>query len=94
MDEALFGSLIDKVEDQERKIEELREKVNQQPIAEEVVNQLKTGLEGLRSDVRKISFPQKEMRELSARLDTNIELLKHPVEQKLSTITMSQKLPG
>lgn len=82
MNEVLFGSLVDKVNDQERKVEELKEKVNQLPAAEEVVNQLKTGLEGLRLDVRKISFPQKEMRELSVRLNTNIELLKYPVEQK------------
>jgi hypothetical protein len=82
MNEALFGSLIDKVDDQERKIEGLKEKVNQQPVAEEVLNQFKTRLEELRSAVRKISFPEKEMWELSARLDTSIELLKHPVEQK------------
>jgi hypothetical protein len=62
MNEAIFGSLVDKVEDPERKVKELEEKVNQQPVAQEVVNQFKTGLEGLRSDVQKISFPQKEMR--------------------------------
>src|SRR5207253_2596489 len=56
---------------------------DQIPAYEEVLSQFKTGLEELRPEVQKISFPEKEMFELSERLITNIRLLKHPVEQKV-----------
>jgi hypothetical protein len=83
MNEQLISSVIDKVEAQERKIEEFREKTTQVTAYTEVVNQLKTGLEGLRKDVQKISFPEREMWELSGRMETCIELLKHPVEKRI-----------
>ncbi|MDB5250693.1 MAG: hypothetical protein JWQ40_5087 [Segetibacter sp.] len=55
----------------------------QTPANQEVLRQLETALDRLRSDSEKTSFPEKEMWELSERLITSIELLKHPVEQKI-----------
>jgi len=83
MNEELISSLIDKVDGQERKMEELKEKVEQIPSYIDVLSQVKIGIEELRTDVQKTSFPQKEMEELSERLAKSIMLLKQPVEQKI-----------
>jgi hypothetical protein len=83
MNEILLGSLIDKVDAQDRKIEDLNKKVHQTPSYEQVLGQFKMGIEGLRTDVQKISSPEKEMSELSGRLITCIELLKRPDERKI-----------
>jgi hypothetical protein len=83
MNEILLGSLVDKVDAQDRKIEDLNRKIDQTPNYEELLSQFKTGFEGLRIDVQKISFPEKEMFELSERLATSIDLFKRPVEQKI-----------
>lgn len=83
MNEVLLASLIDKVDAQDRKIEDVNKKTDQISSFDEVLNQVKKGVEGVRSDVKKISFPEKQMLELSRRLVTCIELLKRPVEQKI-----------
>jgi hypothetical protein len=90
MNEVLIGSLIDKVDAQERKIgiqenqiNELREKENITPEIREAVSQFKTALEGLRTDIKKLSFPEKEMRQLSATLETIKILLKQPVKKEI-----------
>ena len=91
MNEVLIGSLIDKVDAQERKIEgqenqinELREKVNTTPDNSEVVSQFKTALEGIRTDIKKLFFLEKEMRQMSATLETiKILLLKEPVKKEI-----------
>ena len=83
MNEILLSSLVDKVDAQDRKIEELNKKMDQIPPFEEVLNKFNTGIEGVRTDVQKISFPEKEMLELSGRLVTGIQSLKHPAERKI-----------
>ncbi len=67
MNEVLIGSLIDKVDAQERKIgiqenriNELREKASQIPDDTEAVSQFKTALELLRTDIKKHAFPKKK----------------------------------
>lgn len=82
MNEVLIGSLIDKVDAQERKIaiqenqiNALKEKTGHAPDYTEILNQIKTGVEGLRANFQRLSFPEKEVRELSAILETSIELL-------------------
>lgn len=90
MNEVLIGSLIDKVDSQERKIgvqenliNELREKANQIPDDTAAVAQFKTALEGLRADIKKFSFPEKEMRQLAASLETTMQILKQPVKKEI-----------
>jgi len=90
MNEVLIGSLIDKVDSQERKIgvqenqiNELREKANHIPDNPEAVGQFKTVVEGLRTDIKKLSFPEKEMRQLSASLETTMLILKQPVKKEI-----------
>jgi hypothetical protein len=93
MNELLLGSLIDKVDAQDRKIEDLNKKIDQIPPYEQAFNQVQTGFEGLRADVQKIFFPVKEMSELSERL-TGIELLKRLLNKKLFITTIFQRLFG
>jgi hypothetical protein len=90
MNEVLIGSLIDKVDAQERKIgiqenqiNELKEKVTLIPDNAEAVSQFETALEGLRQDIKLMSFPEKEMRQLSASLETTMMLLKQPVKKEI-----------
>ncbi len=90
MNEVLIGSLIDKVDAQERKIglqenqiNELREKANTTPTVIEAVSQFKTAVEGLNFDIKKLAFPEKEMRQLSAGLETTIMLLNQPVKKEI-----------
>ena len=91
MNEILIGSLIDKVDAQERKIglqenqiNELREKANKTADNTEAVKQFTTTLEGIQTDIKKLTFPEKEMRQLSARLETiKIVLLKEPVKKEI-----------
>ncbi len=91
MNEVLIGSLIDKVDTHERKIEgqanqinELREKANTTPDSSEGLSQFKTALEGLRTDIKKLYFPEKEMRQLSASLETAMLILKQPVKKEIT----------
>ncbi len=90
MNEVLIGSLIDKVDAQERKIgiqenqiNELKEKVTNIPANAETASQFKTALEGLRADINKLSFPEKEMRQLYASLETVMMLLKQPLKKEM-----------
>jgi hypothetical protein len=83
MDEPLLASLIDKVDAQDRKIEDLNKKVDQPPAYQDIFNFIEMRFEGLQRDVREISFPKKDMLELSGSLATCIELFKRPVEQKI-----------
>ena len=83
MNEVLLGSLVDKVDAQDRKIEDLNKKIDKIPSYDRVISEFKIGIEGLRSDLQKKSFPEKEMSELSERIVTGIQIFKHPVEQKI-----------
>lgn len=89
MNEVLLGSVIEKVdanerkmEDQERVISELKEKVAHMPDTA-LLNNIKTGFEKIQTEINKISFPEIEMRELSERLLTSVMLLKQPVKQEV-----------
>ncbi len=82
MNEVLIGSLIDKVDAQENQINELREKVNHIPAKAEVVMVVETALKGLKEDIEKLSFLEKEMRQLAATLETIKILLKQPVKKE------------
>lgn len=86
----LLGSVIDKVDAQERKIEvqenqinELREKAEYVPAHIETLNRIKTAVEELRTDVKKISFPEKEIRQLFATLETSMMILKQPAKKEI-----------
>lgn len=91
MNEVLIGSLIDKVDAQERKIgiqenhiNELREKANITPEIIEAVSQFKTTMEGLRVDIKKLALPEKEIRQFAANLETAMMLLKQPVKKEIT----------
>jgi len=90
MNEVLIGSLIDKVDAQERKIgiqenqiNELKEKLTRIPDNAEAVSEFKTVLEEIREDIKLMSFPEKEVRDLSARLETTMLILKQPVKKEI-----------
>src|SRR4051794_10736628 len=83
MDEILLDSVIDKVDAHDKKIGELSERIQQTPNYQDAFVRIEDTINELRSDVQKITFPEKEMREFSGRLIVGINLLKQPVEQKI-----------
>jgi hypothetical protein len=83
MDEILLDSVIDKVDAHDKKIGELHQKIEQTPNYRETFVRTEDAINELRSEVRKISFPENELREFSGRLIVGINLLKQPVEQKV-----------
>lgn len=90
MNEAIISSVIDKVDEQQRTIQEqqraiseLKEKVKHSPDNTELLSLIKTGIEKVQTGIGKISFPEKEVQELSKRLFTTNELLTKPVKQEV-----------
>ena len=83
MDEILLDSVIDKVDAHDKKIGELHQKIEQTPNYREAFVRIEDAINELRSDVQKISFPEKELHEFSGRLIVGINLLRQPVEQKV-----------
>src|SRR4051794_32945006 len=83
MDKILIDTVIDKVDANDKKIEELNKKIEQTPDHREAFERIESSVKELRTDFQKISFPEKELREFSGRLIVGISLLKQPVEQKI-----------
>lgn len=68
---------------QENQINELNEKETRIPDNAEAVSEFKTVLEEIREDIKLLSFPEKEVRHLSARLETTMLILKQPVKKEI-----------
>ncbi len=90
MNEILLGTVIDKVDayekkldSQEKQMNELKEKVNHMGNNSEILSVIKNGMEELRTAIQKQSFPEKELRQLHTDIITNTELLKQPVKKEI-----------
>jgi predicted RNase H-like nuclease (RuvC/YqgF family) len=83
MNEALIDSVIDQVDAHEKKINELNGKTAQKFDYTERLNAINNGVDTLRSDVKKLYFPQKEMQQLSDKLERGIEIFRQPVKQEI-----------
>jgi len=79
MSEALLSSMIDKLDANERKMDELIERLKHAPDHTTILNQIENRVASIGMTLQSISLPKKEMEELSQKLSTNIELMKHPV---------------
>ncbi len=75
--------MIEQVDAHERKISELNEKTGQIPDYTERLNAINNTVDSLRNDVKKLNFLQKEMQQLSNKLETGIEIFRQPVKQKI-----------
>jgi hypothetical protein len=76
--------VIDKVDAHEKKINELGEKTAQLPDYTERFNAIDNSVNSLRSDIQKMNFPQKEMHQLSNKLEAGIEIFTQPIQQNLN----------
>jgi hypothetical protein len=83
MSEVLLNSMIDKLDTQDRRINELAEKLEHFSRQEQVLNVVDKKIEAVKSLVEKISFPEDDMRELSNSMVTSVALLKQPVQQTI-----------
>jgi hypothetical protein len=83
MSEVLLNSMIDKLDTQDRRINELAEKLEHFSRQEQVLNLVDSKVDAVKSLVEKISFPEEDMRELSGNIVTSVALLKQPMQQKI-----------
>ncbi|GEO12295.1 hypothetical protein [Segetibacter aerophilus] len=83
MSEALLVSMIDRLNEQQRKIDKLDEKLEPISRQSETMSVIITKVDAVRSDVQNICFPVAEIRELSLNLVTTIDLLKRPVKKEI-----------
>ncbi|GEO11155.1 hypothetical protein [Segetibacter aerophilus] len=83
MSEALLVLMIDRLDELQRRIDSLGEKLEPISRQSETMSVIITKVDAVRSDVQNISFPVAEIRELSINLDTTIDLLKRPVKKEI-----------
>ncbi|MEJ7829867.1 MAG: hypothetical protein WKF91_16780 [Segetibacter sp.] len=83
MSEELIHSVIDQVDAHEKKISELNKKTAQIPEYTERLKEFDNSVNILRSDVKKLQFPEKEIQQLSDKLETGIQIFRQPVKQKI-----------
>ncbi|MCW3079689.1 hypothetical protein [Segetibacter sp.] len=60
----------------------------------EILRKVETGIDALQNQVNKISFLEKEVRELSQRLEATSILLKQPMKQENFSAAACTKLVG
>ncbi len=84
MSDALIHSVIEQVDAHEKKISELNEKTEQIRDYTEKLSAISNGVDTLRSDVKKLYFPQKEMQQLSDKLEAGIEIFRQPIKQDVT----------
>lgn len=75
--------VTNKLEKQDERIAGLDERMKHLPDYSENFDQLRKEFIELKAIVKNISFPAKEMQELSANLHTGVKLLKQPVKDKV-----------
>lgn len=90
MNDVLLEIVIDKVDAQEKKmneqeteIQQLEEKINNIPDHKELLAEVKTRLDELKTVIGKISFPEKDIQQLSASLQASMSLLRQPIRNDI-----------
>jgi len=81
--EAFEEIVRDKIEDQDKRITGLESMLSQFNNYSPEISQIKRGIEEINTRVKNISFPEKQMQELSNNLDAGIKLLRQPVQNKV-----------
>jgi len=83
MSEALLSSMIDKLDANERKMDELIERLKHTPDYTTALDQIENKVGAVFNAVQNFSLDKKGMEELSQKLSTNIELMKRPGRQEI-----------
>lgn len=83
MSELLMHSMIDKMDAVEKKIDQLIEMFRNLRDYGQALVEIQTSVESLRRDFPKITFPEKEMRQLSLNMETSAAVFKQPVKQEI-----------
>ncbi len=83
MSEILLKTIVEKADTQEKKITEMQGTLKNVPGHSEEIRHIKKEVQELKTTVKNISFPIKEMQELSNRLTESTRLLRQPVTNKV-----------
>ncbi len=81
--EAFMDIAVNKMEEQDKRINELAGQLNNSLKNSGDSQMVKQGIDELRTEIKTIQFPTKEMLELSVRLKVAISLLAQPAERKV-----------
>lgn len=83
MNEVLMETVIAKVENHEKKLEELEEKFSAEGAAAELLTQFTKAIDGFKDALHDLSFPAESMKDIKGRLILTNSLLQNPPEQKV-----------
>src|SRR5688500_3001800 len=83
MSELLLKTIVEKADAQEKKIAEMQGTFKDVSRQAEEVHQIRNELGELKNSTRNMSFPNKQMQELSNRLAETAILLRQPVSNKV-----------
>jgi len=84
MSEELIHSVIDQVDAHEKKISELNKKTAQIPEYTERLKEFDSSVNTLRGDIKNLQFPEKEIQQLSDKLETGLQIFRQPVKQEIT----------
>lgn len=83
MEQPFMEVVTNKIETQDKKIANLEQRFDDLPDASKQINEMKSEVQAVGTAVQSISFPVKEMQDLSRNLTATRDLLKQPREQKV-----------
>lgn len=79
---AFMEAALKKIETQDRKIEGMAQQIASIPDNSQDIQQLKTGMDELKLEIKNTRFPVREMQEFSTQLTIGVKLLKEPATVK------------
>ena len=83
MSEALLLTVAEQVDAHEKKIIELNEKTAHMLDYAERLDTIRNSIENLQSDIHKLSLPQKEIQQLSDKLEGATQMFRQPLKQTI-----------
>ena len=83
VNEAFMDVTVKKLEEQDRKINDLAEELNNALRSSDGAEMVKQGLDELLIEIKKIKFPAKEMQDLFQQLKITSRVLEQPTERKV-----------
>ena len=83
MSELLLNTIIDKLSMQSMDIDAIKEKIETLPGNLDVLKDLRTQLSSVENTIQKISFPEKEIRQLSIDLNRATSILHQPLKNEV-----------
>ncbi|WP_341838608.1 DUF2730 family protein [Chitinophaga pollutisoli] len=79
---AFMEAALKKIEAQDKKIADMAQQIGSIPDNRQDIQQLKTGMNELKAEIKNVRFPVREMQEFSKQLTIGVKLLREPATVK------------